>query len=768
MNPDVLSSASGLRPLSGFVVIGLVVSAVLCKVSYLSFAGESRQTTGVRTDTGRCDGYEIEDRQGRPLAQFVRRVDLVMSPRSMWQGHTPRRMAEQLSAAMEGFLSPDELLQRFLPDAVNGVIEVESWDLTGTQAVRIADWILRGRGEDAPSLEGLQVVRHPELRAHYRLLWQPEALLSQDTRDAQGVAGPITWTRWIADELARCLYGEAAIGRRGDVDLLAKQRRNIWRALVPRASHRCLEGVPAGYALAVQRTLELEGVGTHQMRLELERERIYPSGHFPLLGDWGFAAPEQTEPMPRSGLELLCSRTLADETFAHLPRRSAAYSWRELRSVHQPVRPYYVDAHEATAEPTVRTTLDVELQRELRRHLQQTVEDQEAVLAMGIVVEVESGAVRALDVVSPFELEGFAPALYQFTPGSTFKVLTMASALEAGVVMPTDEFDVGFGGEYRIDDTHRVIHEAEGHAEGVITARECLAYSMNAGLVQIGLRLEPAYLRGKLEALGYDQRPELGVGPERPGYIPPLKKGTWSREYTHASVCFGHEVMTTLTQHAAGLASIARDGLWRPLTLISGVRQEDEHCAPKAPSERRVFRPEVARTVREMMEFAAVEGTGKKVYREGLNLATKTGTTEKVPTEMCAHVYHRALEAARESGVVLSGPQRDALKAVRPDDHRSCYTSSMCILGSLPGEPELLVLVVVEEPRSSKFGSDVAGPAAIGILEEALGLTRRGARPVLNLVDGFAESGSDVTNTHLDAWRVESWSDAVGVNGGEF
>lgn len=757
MNPDVLSSASGLRPLSGFVVIAIVVSAVLCKVTYLCFAGEGEHRVAVRTDTGRADAYEIEDREGRPLAQFVRRVDLVMSPRSMWQGHTPRRMAEQLSAAMGGVQSPEQLLERFLPDAVNGVIEVEGWDLTGTQAVRIADWILRGRGEDTPALAGVEVAPHPELRAHYRLLWKPEVLLSQATRDAQRVSGPITWTRWIADELARCLLGDAAIDRRGDVELLAEQRRAIWRELMPRASHTCLEGVPAGYALAVQRTLELEGVGTHQMRLELERERIYPSGHFPLLGDWGFADPQQTEPRPRSGLELLCSLTLADEAFADLPRHSSAYRWRELRSVHQPVRPYFVEAHEASAQPTVRTTLDVELQRELRRHLQATVEDQEAVLAMGIVVEVESAAVRALDVVSPFELEGFAPALYQFTPGSTFKVLTMAAALEAGVVTPADEFDVGYGGEYQVEGTRRFIHEAEGHAEGVITARECLAYSMNAGLVQIGLRLEPAYLRSKLLALGYDRRPKLGVGPERTGYIPALHDGTWSREYTHASVTFGHEVLTTLVQHAAGLAAIGRDGLWRPLTLISGVAQGDAYHAPGAPTERRVFRADVARTVREMMEFAALEGTGKKVYREGLNLATKTGTTEKVPTEMCAHVYHRALQEARENGVVLTGKQLDALEGVRGDDHRSCYTSSMCIFGSLPGEPELMVLVVVEEPRDSKFGSDVAGPAAIAILEEALGLTRRGTRPIPSLVDGFAASTSEFANTHVDAWRVESW-----------
>ena len=92
----------------------------------------------------------------------------------------------------------------------------------------------------------------------------------------------------------------------------------------------------------------------------------------------------------------------------------------------------------------------------------------------------------------------------------------MASALEAGAVRPEDTFDVGSARAYPIGGG-RVIHEAESSKTGILTAAECLAHSVNAGMVQIGLRVDDDVLRADFEALGYGRAPGSGLGGERDG-----------------------------------------------------------------------------------------------------------------------------------------------------------------------------------------------------------------------------------------------------------
>lgn len=147
-------------------------------------------------------------------------------------------------------------------------------------------------------------------------------------------------------------------------------------------------------------------------------------------------------------------------------------------------------------------------------------------------------------------------------------------------------------------------------------------------------------------------------------------------------------------------------------------------------------------------------------------VGTKTGTPQKVPGEVCGHVELAHNQAHREAGTPCSRACRKALKqAERP--HRSCYTPSMAIFGRRSGPQgdgrELMVLVVVDEPRKGKFGGDVAGPAAVAILREALGLTRMGEVPVHDLVRGFApasmESGEAAAeiSTGDQPWAEAGW-----------
>jgi membrane peptidoglycan carboxypeptidase len=193
------------------------------------------------------------------------------------------------------------------------------------------------------------------------------------------------------------------------------------------------------------------------------------------------------------------------------------------------------------------------------------------------------------------------------------------------------------------------------------------------------------------------------------------------RAQTHASVAFGHEIATTLWQHASALSAVVR-GRIVPLHLVASV----EHEGVAYPVQARAggdgaFRAATSATVRAMMELGSREGTGRSVYRDGLALASKTGTAQKTATELCLHVLGRAVERAQREGRVLGEAAARALP--RRADHERCYTSSMLLVGRHAGL-ERLVLVVVDEPTGTeRYGSKVAGPSALAILAAALGVS---------------------------------------------
>ena len=448
-----------------------------------------------------------------------------------------------------------------------------------------------------------------------------------------------------------------------------------------------------------------------------------------------------SESHPLTGLERACDRLLARPEWSFLDKRSAAYSFERLRPVGEPARSYYMDSVPCSDTPRVVTTFDMLLQRRVGAALDELMEEHRPAIAMAVVVDVASGNVLALDSRDAYGISGYAPLHHQFTPGSTFKPLIAAAALDAGVVRPETTFDVGYGGEWRLS-PGRVIHEAESSEEGVLTVAECVAHSVNAGMVQIGLRVDAEVLHGTLKALHYGDRPVTGLGGERPGYVKGLP---WRRNWTHASVCFGHEMLVSLWQHAAGLAALIRGGEWRPLRLIDAIEQDGlRYELPYAEPER-VFSTQTANEVRRMMALGARIGTGEPVAGPDvlpeLVVGTKTGTAEKVPTEPCLH--HELVDQLRH--------QRERSRCTRacrrrlvaqPRVHRTCYTSSMCIFGRrLDSDREVMVLVVVDEPRGrEKFGSRVAGPTAVAILQEAVGATALGEKPVAKVVDGFLPS----------------------------
>lgn len=782
-----LASASGLRPTTAFVLVAGVLLMIGFKAAKIALLDDGDQPRNLVRQKVPEPSFDIVAADGTPLAHSIERFELDMSPNATWQAHTPKRLAGALASAIGGKYTQKRLLELMLPDAKQGTVRVEGegFVLDEARASAVRRWILSGSVKETETpirVAGFGVAAGPR-PGTFQIVWRPEEALDEGSREAHGFARPLDWTRRIADDLYACLRGKAPREAFSSDEEVAAARREIWNALTPCQFKCVIREIAPESAIAVWKLLGEERIRAHQMDLVRVGRRVYPArdgaefaragtpsgseGDAPIgvLGRWGtldtktarekvrddLDLPEdgackesdlerlaaETEklvyrPGPRNGIELLARNLLDRQEFADLKARAQQYTFLANQAPRQPLQNSFQELLPESEVPKVVTTLDLKIQRRMRAELETVMERHRPALAMGIALEVATGRVLAVDAMDPYGIGGFLPTFHTFTPGSTMKVVVMATALEAGVVTPDTRFD-SFDGHMHLPG--RTISEAENQRTGWMTASEGLAYSCNAVLAQIGMRIDPVRFHDTFLELGYAQCPRSGLGDERRGLVPALP---WRPNWSQASVSFGHELAVTLWQHAAGLATVVRGGEYLPLRLLDAVEQNSVRRELEPAGGKRIFSKETCDEVREMMRLGAREGTGKTIYCPYLEMGTKTGTAEKVAGEVCLHAE---LEHNRKHNCRGARACRRALVGVH-DAHRGpCYTSSMCVFGRVPGtEREVLVLVVVDEPRGGKkFGAEVAGPAAIAILEEALGTRREGTRPPELSPEGFAE-----------------------------
>lgn len=796
-------SASGLRPASAFVLIGFVLALVAARAAIIALHEKGEQPRNLQHLPILPVGFVITDAGGVPLAGSVDYLELVMSPNAMWQAHTPDTMAQKLAVALGRPADAPHLLDTMLPDAEHGLITAKNGKsgpllLDAAQKDRVQAWLDRGSlgppQDEAAPIHGIALVPSQTGRT-YRLVWEPRRVLSDAERAAHHVTKPLDWSRKLADGLGACILGDGIATIDTDEER-AVLRSRTWGALMPTQFRSIVKEVPVEHAQAVHDLLKEERVQPHQMEIRRNQKRVYPvkgeRGAAPavsVLGRFGTLEPDAArklaieelhlpkddsqwtpeeleavqdrsakrifQPSPMNGLELLSKNLLAKPEWQDWLRlRGEEYTFLANQVPRQPRHMYFQELDPGDEPPRVISTLEIGLQRTLRRAIQRTMADENPALVMAIALDVESGDVLAVDAVDRYGMGGFLPTLHTYTPGSTMKVVTMASALEEGLVTPDEKIDAHHGAFVF---EGRPIHEAEGAKDkDIVTAAEGLAYSINAVLVQIGTRMQDSVMRKHLTDLGYGQYPRTGLSGERCGTLHGLP---WSKKFTQASICFGHEILVTMWQHAAALCTVIRGGHFRPLRIVKAVEQYGVTKAIPLVEDLPIQQHDslsrhTCDEVREMMMLGAREGTGKKVWRDDIVMGTKTGTAQRTPSELCLHVEleHNAQHDCH------GNPQcRAALKGKKAHSG-PCYTSSMCIFGRRPeGGREVMVYVVVDEPRSKHhFGSEVAGPAALAILREALGFTRLGEEVCAADADGFHA----VTAAEQDAFD-QPWSESA-------
>lgn len=350
----------------------------------------------------------------------------------------------------------------------------------------------------------------------------------------------------------------------------------------------------------------------------------------------------------------------------------------------------------AVAGNTVVTTLDPYLQFESERLLRAAVKKWSARSGTAIVMDPWSGELLAVANVPDFDPARFGAFPQDswrdraiadaYEPGSTFKLITAAAALENGIA-PTARFPA----RDAIEVGGRVIHNAE---DGMMAAdmggsesmEQIIAYSHNVGAAEIGMRVGKNALYRTIRKFGFGDPTGIELSGENPGIVIEPKDFSGS---SLATISFGHSISTTPLALARAYAAIANGGLLMRPRIMSAIEDANGKTVYRygAEIERRVISRRTAATLRGFLRAVVLKGTGNPTARvAGYSTAGKTGTAQVV-----------------ENGRYLSG----------------AYVASF--IGMIPAErPRYVILVKVERPRGSIYGSQVAAPVFAELARAAM------------------------------------------------
>jgi len=340
-------------------------------------------------------------------------------------------------------------------------------------------------------------------------------------------------------------------------------------------------------------------------------------------------------------------------------------------------------------------TIDSYVQFETERALAAQVAKSHARSGTAIVMDPWTGEIVALANVPDYDPGRFAGysddarrdrAIEDaYEPGSTFKLITAAAALESGKVTPQTRFPaldaLEVGG--------RTIHNAEDGlmaGGGLESLDDIITRSHNVGAAEIGIAIGARALNAMIRKFGFGEPTRIELPGENPGIVPNL--ADWSGS-SLATISFGQGISTTPLAMARAYAAIANGGLLMRPRIVRALYESDGSLlyAYRPEIERRVMSPATAAILRGYLRDVVLHGTGNPTARvPGYTSAGKTGTAQMV-----------------ENGYYSSGS----------------YVASF--IGYVPAErPRFVILVKIEKPRGDYYGSTVAAPVFAALARMAM------------------------------------------------
>jgi len=494
-----------------------------------------------------------------------------------------------------------------------------------------------------------------------------ELAVSLDVDSAYGVPAEVDNPRQLAKQLSQILREDPhSLEKR-----LTSDKRFVWlsRKMTPGKAEKVKE------------------LGSKEIGIRLESRRFYPKKTLagPVLGFTG---------MDNEGLEGL------ERAYDKALRGVDGWLLAEKDAVGRTVFPGGPGFQYKLPKPghDIVLTIDEVIQHIADKELDAAVQSARAKGGVCLVMNPQTGEVLALSVrttghsrpaFNPNEPQRSKPGEWRnravtdaFEPGSIFKAVLAAAALEEKIVHPLERLDCSAG---KIQVADRVISDA--HKNGVLTFTDVIAESSNVGTIKVALRLGKERFARYISAFGFGRKTGIDI----PGEIPGLLKDQrlWSG-VSIGSISIGQEIGVTPIQMATAYCAFANGGtLMKPYIVSEIVDRGGNEGKKFGPTPvARAISPETCAKVNKMLQRVVETGTGQKARPTGYTAAGKTGTAQKIDQKTGGY-------------------------------SKKDYVSSF--VGFAPaGAPKLVVLVMIDTPEGVIYGGSIAAPVFKAVAEQSL------------------------------------------------
>ncbi len=351
------------------------------------------------------------------------------------------------------------------------------------------------------------------------------------------------------------------------------------------------------------------------------------------------------------------------------------------------------ESYEIASKPgqTVVLTIDQTVQYQAEQALNAAIQRSRAKSGTVIVLDPKSGEILALANAPSFDPNNVAATKAEtrsnwalqniYEPGSTFKIVAFSAALEKKLAKPEDRIDCQMGA---ITVAGRVIHDHT--AFGTLTISEALEKSSNVAAIKLGLRVGDPTMYEYIRRFGFGSKTGIELPGETVGLLRKVER--WQAS-SIGSIAIGQEIGVTPVQMVSAFGALANDGLRIAPHLIREVRNAEGAVVYRAqPEQRRVISAQTATALRGMLEGVTLTGTAKQAQLDGYSAAGKTGTAQKID------------------------PRTRAYSATK---HVASF------VGFAPvSNPQVVIIVVIDEPSGAYHGGDVAAPVFREVAEQIL------------------------------------------------
>ncbi|HEY7479856.1 MAG TPA: penicillin-binding transpeptidase domain-containing protein [Gemmatimonadales bacterium] len=424
--------------------------------------------------------------------------------------------------------------------------------------------------------------------------------------------------------------------------------------------------------------------GVSGVHLEGAFQRFYPARELarPIIGGL-----DSDSAVGGAGLELAL-----DSLLTGTPGEAVLLKDRAGRRYDSPARL----VRDPVSGSDVVLTLDSELQEIAEHGLADALQEMDAEGGDVVFLDPKTGELLALasrqtDARARPRASAFTDP---FEPGSTAKLFTAAALLRQGLADSTDEV-FGEGGVWNMPVTRtgrrtRRISDVHRH-RGNLTLAEAIRTSSNIAMAKFSLRLAPEQQFDVLRDFGFGVPTGAEFPSESRGRL--ASPDQWEPMYTRASMAMGYELGVTPVQLAAAYGAIANNGILMAPTLVREVRDPSGRVILRRSPEpvRRVVSPEIAARLRQFLRGAAEEGgTGGEAQLATYTVLGKTGTARRF-----------------QGGRYAEGKYTSSFAAIFPAD-----------------EPQLVVIVKIDNPKGRYYGGSTAAPVTRMMLQQALASRR--------------------------------------------